>query len=247
MKNRVVKVLYIFLIIAFLFCNKPCKVNAKDDLSELEKKAVDLNHDGNINKNDLDLLITYQTAHIEVENISEEDKVNSNIFYLFFTGLEENTTSNISGTLLEVADQIHRDEQSWTYSLGSDLYWNNIEKSLNNPNKVTCCATYVACVLYKAGYFSEKEMNSFNYNCADEIYDFTSKCGWKSINNYGDLQAGDIVFTGYSTGKITHVQIYAGSETWYNAGTTPVIQASAPYSQYDWARNNFVVAVRAPN
>lgn len=148
-----------------------------------------------------------------------------------------------AGNFLEVADQVHRDEMSWTYSTGGDLYWNNIEKSLNNPNKVTCCATYVSCVIYKAGYATETEMNSFNYNLCSTLYAFLEDKGWKVINSYNELEPGDVVFMNYG-GGFDHVQIYAGNDTWYNAGSTDAIQKNSPYSQGTWARDNFYKAIR---
>ena len=150
------------------------------------------------------------------------------------------------GDLLSAADELHTAQQSWSYSTGGGLYWNNIEKSINNPSKVTCCATYVASVLYKAGYFTEAEINSFNYNYAPALYSFLQNKGWQTITSYSELQAGDIVFLSYGPGRISHVQIYAGDGLWYNAGSTDAIQRANPYNQGNFARNNFYAALR-PN
>lgn len=150
------------------------------------------------------------------------------------------------GELLEVADQVHRDEETWTYSVGGDLYWNNIEMSLNNPNRVTCCATYVSCVIYAAGYATEEQMNSFNYNYCPTLYSYFVNQGWEIIKSYDSLEAGDIVFMNYNDGGdiYDHVQLYAGDDTWYNAGSTEAIQKESPHSQGSWARQNFYVALR---
>ena len=152
------------------------------------------------------------------------------------------------GDILQAADLVHQQEINWTYSVGGDLYWNDIEKSLNNPNQVTCCAAYVACVIYKAGLFNEEEMNSFeNYNYCPTLYNDLESAGWQVINSYDELEPGDIVFMNYNNGGglYDHVQIYAGDGTWYNAGNTEAIQRSSPYSQGSWARSNFYVALRA--
>ena len=154
--------------------------------------------------------------------------------------------ANAGGSLLEAADKLHQDQITWNYSVGGDLYWNNIEMSINNPNKVTCCATYVSSALYLAGYFSEEQINSFNYNYADALYNFLIMNNWVLINNYDDLAAGDIVFMDTNGGSrdINHVQIYAGDGTWYNAGNNNAIHSAAPYRSNE--RSTFYVGVR-PN
>ena len=155
-----------------------------------------------------------------------------------------------NGDILSIADQVHQEEIDWSYYVNSsDLYWNNIEMSINNPNKATCCATYVSCVLYRAGFYSESEMNSFNYNECTALFNFLKNAGWNEISSYDDLEAGDIVFMNYNDGgkDYDHVQIYAGEDTWYNAGDTSAIRRASPYKQGSWARDNFFVALRLNN
>ena len=148
------------------------------------------------------------------------------------------------GDLLSAADELHNAQIDWTYSIGGDLYWGNIEMSINNPNRVTCCATYVSSVIYRAGYFTEAEMNSFNYNYAPALHSFLQSNGWQTITSYSELQAGDIVFMTSGGGSgIGHVQIYAGDGTWYNAGSTSAIQRPSPYQSDASAR--FIDALRA--
>ena len=149
-----------------------------------------------------------------------------------------------SGAILEMADKLHQAQTSWNYSVGGDLYWNNIELSINNPNKVTCCATYVSSVLYLSGHFSEEQMNSFNYNSSNGLYNFLLSNGWQAITEYSALQAGDVVFMDTDGGAraINHVQLYAGDGTWYNAGSNDAIHSSAPYSSN--ASNEFMIALR---
>ena len=68
--------------------------------------------------------------------------------------------------IIDGAEKVHTmyEQQGWTYSVGGDLFWNDIERSTNNPNKVSCCATLIGSALYVGGVLSEQELNSFNYN-----------------------------------------------------------------------------------
>lgn len=170
---------------------------------------------------------------------------------LFQTGyydvLDKWHTSASAESFLAAADEVHREEMDWVYyTQGGNLYWNNIDASINNSTKATCCATYVSCVIYRAGYASAEQLNSINYNLCSDVYDYFSGKGWKVVNSYDDLEGGDIVFMNYYDGgsAYDHVQIYAGDDTWYNAGSTDAIQRASPYSQGTWARSNFFVALR---
>lgn len=150
------------------------------------------------------------------------------------------------GDILEGAEAVHKvmEDERWTYSIGGDLYWNNIEMSLNNPNKVTCCATFVGASLYYAGIFTEDEMNSFNYNACNPSFAYYSQHG-SVITSYDELEAGDIVFFDYqSDGDLDHVEIYAGDNTWYGAGATESIQRDSPYKDSTFWRSVFAKAVR---
>lgn len=187
----------------------------------------------------------------EANYIAELERRRKSEWILFQTGYYNILDKWHSSTsdILQAADEVHQYQITWTYSVGGDLYWNNIEKSLNNPNKVTCCATYVSCVVYKSGYFTEAQMNQFrNYNYCPELYNDLVNAGWQVISSYNELEPGDIVFMNYNNGGATydHVQIYAGNDTWYNAGSTGAIQRASPYSQGNWAKTNFYVALR-PN
>lgn len=170
---------------------------------------------------------------------------------LFQTGyydvLNKWHSSASSENFLEAADEVHREEMTWVYYTdGGNLYWNDIEKSINNPTRATCCATYVSCVIYRAGYASAEQLNTINYNLCSDVYTYFVKKGWEVIKSYDQLEAGDIVFMNYNDGgkEYDHVQIYAGDGTWYNAGGTGAIQRASPYSQGNWARDNFYVALR---
>ena len=166
-------------------------------------------------------------------------------------------SSGSANSIVEAAGKVHEQQKDYHYSVGSDLYFNNIEKSLNNPNKVTCCATFVGTALYVAGIFTEAEMNSYGYNSAPATSAFLASKGWKKITSYNDLQAGDIVFmtSGSSGGGIGHTQLYAGDGTWYNAGGNCAIRdgageiagcgiSSSPYKSD--ASGRFLHAYRKP-
>jgi len=168
---------------------------------------------------------------------------------LFQTGYYDRigkTYAGGNGDILDAADAVHREEITWTYSVGGDLFWNNIESSINNPNKVTCCATFVSCVIYRTGMYTTAQMNSFNYNSCDPLANFLLSNGWEKISSYDDLQAGDVVFMDYQRNNdLDHVQIYAGDGLWFNAGSTDSIQRASPYSQgATWPKNNFAYAAR---
>ncbi len=169
---------------------------------------------------------------------------------------QTSTTSNglssgSASSILEAAKKLHDEESTWCYytdkTCGGSLYWNNIEKSVNNPNKVTCCATLVGATLYVAGIFSEEEMNSYNYNYVPTTDSFLASKGWTKITSYDELEAGDIVImTSYGGEAYGHTQIYAGNGTWYNAGSTKAIQRESPYTDTSYSRSHFMHAYRKP-
>ena len=142
--------------------------------------------------------------------------------------------------IIDGAEKVHTmyEQQGWTYSVGGDLFWNDIERSTNNPNRVSCCATLIGSALYVGGVLSEQELNSFNYNYVPSVDSYLESHNWIRINNYSDLQAGDIVI------MPGHVQLYAGNGTWYNAGSTSAIQRDSPYS--DDCSGRFLHAWRIP-
>lgn len=218
--------------------------NTTDDKFNLkDPNAVDYNHD----------LYTKYMKYVDTAKgqvMPGLTKRRQSEWKLFQTGyydvIDKWHSDGTNGDIIKAADRVHQDEINWTYSVGADLYWGNIEMSMNNPNKVTCCATYVSCAIYKAGYFDESSMNSFNYNECTALYTFLTSAGWSEVNSYDELEPGDIVFMDYKNGgkQYDHVQIYAGNDTWYNAGDTSAIQKASPYNQGEWARNNFSVALR---
>ena len=142
--------------------------------------------------------------------------------------------------VITMAEFLKQQQTDWLYTSDySDLHgdgglvYEDIEKSLNNPKKATCCSTYVAQALYLAGYFTEDQMNGkdenyekdFGYNYQVHLQQMLKHNEWEKITDESELKAGDVVFTGKSKYKgPEHVQIYAGDYEWYNAGNTEDIQ-----------------------
>lgn len=154
-------------------------------------------------------------------------------------------TNKFLNTVKEIHDIMEREK--WHYSVGNDLYWYDIRSSSNNPNKATCCATYIGVCLYKSGIFSEDEINSFNYNWAPYIYSFLVLNGWIEIDDYDNIKPGDIVFE-TDNDSVDHVQIYAGDGKWFNAGSTDAIQRVNPYNiDINYSKRRFFCAMRIPN
>ena len=150
--------------------------------------------------------------------------------------------------ILGAAEELHKklEDEKWTYSL-TGLYPNDIVASINHPNKIMCCATYVSGVLYMSGYASESEINAINIHSSNSLLNFLRNRGdCIEITSYNELQAGDIVFmtTSSSGSAIGHVQICAGDNQWYNAGSTDAIQRESPYNDSSYARRHFVTAMR---
>lgn len=185
------------------------------------------------------------------------------ILYSGYYGIDNsmNYDADAGGKILRGADQVAK---TWLnsgfvyFDSAHPLRYYDINASINNPSKGTCCATLVAAALYKSTLFSESEISSLSYNGAYYIADFLDKKGWMIIDNYSTLQPGDIVFmVSSANAPITlsngrtytqgHVQIYAGSGKWYNAGSTEAIQRSQPYPMGDdYVRGRFSFAMRSP-
>lgn len=164
-----------------------------------------------------------------------------------FTYTRNMYSSATAGSLLEAAEIVHTkyETEKWTYST-NELIYGNIKGSMTHPKKITCCATFVSEALYVSGLVTEEEINAMGYNGTGIHGSLLALEGrFMKITRYEDLQPGDIVFMEYKTkGKIGHVQIYAGEQTWYNAGSTQAIQKDSPYTDTSYARGKFIDAVR---
>ena len=169
--------------------------------------------------------------------------------YFLKTGEEIDPGLYMGGEFLQVADSFHErmETEVWYYYTDTSsysLYWNDIEKSVNNT-KATCCATYVGSVIYLSGLKTEEEMNSFNYNECNSMYGYLSK-DWEIITSKEDLVAGDVVFFDYEMdNSLDHVEIYGGEGGWFGAGSTGSIQNAAPSTwSNDYLMRNFSIALR---
>lgn len=162
--------------------------------------------------------------------------------YGYYRPLDEYFIEGSAGDILQVAKELHDAQKSWSYS--TTTLCSDIEKAINSPYKTTCCATYVSSILYKAGYETKEQMNSFSFNSSNELKEHFIARGWEQITSYNDLQAGDVVFMDTDEGErdINHVQLYAGDGKWYNAGSNDAIQGDAPK---EWnCSSEFMLALR---
>lgn len=138
------------------------------------------------------------------------------------------------GAVIEAAKEIHAymEQNGYTYCVyGGNGYeeckggghgLNTTFEQSKNGYHHTCCATYVSWVLQKAGYLSESEHS----NSASGLQSIMKKKGFKVINNQADLQPGDVLC--YSS----HVEIYAGDNKVYNAGSGRAIRSASPANVY---------------
>lgn len=179
-------------------------------------------------------------------------------YILKYTPKNNNSTSprrNCGGKILTSAQKMHNkfecksnypdaaDGECWAYTRNYDLLKETAEDTLNNPNKVLVCASYVSLVLYDAGYISNVEFT----NSTSDLESLLKSKGWKAITNPDDMQAGDIMIQSDESGDDSrgHVQIYAGNDMVYNGGETEPIQKASPYKT-SW-RDRFTIGYRAPD
>ena len=99
---------------------------------------------------------------------------------------------------------------------------NNTFEASKKEYHHSCCATYVSWVLQDAGYLSASEHS----NSASGLQSIMKNKGFKVITNKSDLKPGDVLC--YSS----HVEIYAGNNKIYNAGSGNAIRNSAPSNVY---------------
>ena len=152
---------------------------------------------------------------------------------LFQTGYYDRINkwhSEGGGTVIEVAQKIHSymEQNKYTYCVlggnsyeecqGRDHGLNITFEASKKGYHHTCCATYVSWVLQEAGYLSDSEHS----NSASGLQQIMKSKGFKMITNEADLQAGDVLC--YSS----HVEIYAGDNKIYNAGSGNAIRNASP-------------------
>ena len=140
-------------------------------------------------------------------------------------------TAPLSGTIIQVADEIHKymEQNNYTYCVyggnsyeecnGSGHGLNTTFEESKNGYHHACCATYVSWVLQASGFISDSE----HTDSAEGVRNLLVRKGWKQISSALDLQPGDVIY--YNNG---HVEIFAGDGTVYNAGSGNAIRGSSP-------------------
>lgn len=163
-----------------------------------------------------------------------QDLIDS-ILGIFDPSAENVSTGTYSSDILEAAQQVSEEEMDWIYHTnhekGEASLISPVEAQIRNPNKTTCCASYVACVLYASGYMSSEELGSDFHSPSGLEKQLKKHWGEDTITNRAELKPGDIVIfdKGDSPDWPDHVQIYAGGDKWYNGGSGGVGQ---PMPQY---------------
>lgn len=134
------------------------------------------------------------------------------------------------GSIIEVAEKIHSymEQNNYTYCVyGGNSYeeckggGHGLSKTFEASKSAyhhSCCATYVSWVLQEAGYLSDSEHS----DSAAGLQSIMKNKGYKMITNKSDLKPGDVLC--YSG----HVEIYAGNNKIYNAGSGSAIRNAAP-------------------
>ncbi len=217
---------------------------SEDDKFEAKDANADFNHS---------LYTNYMSEPVTAKDkgyMSGLERRRKSEWVLFQTGymdvLDKWYVEGMGGSIIECAKAIHQymEENGYTYCVyGSNSYEEcgrngkshglsrTFEASKSNKN--TCCATYVSWVLQEAGYLTESEHN----DGADNLTNLLINKGWTVITDINQFQPGDVLT--YSS----HVEIYAGDGTVYNAGSGKAIRNSSPQSKnISKAR-----ALRAPN
>lgn len=154
------------------------------------------------------------------------------------------------GSIIEVADMIHKymEQNNYTYCVldNSNQYEEcgkyNKAHGLNRTFEEsktgyhnTCCATYVSWVLQMVGYIDDSDHSDGAETLAQTI--LMGKYGWKRVS-VAEAQPGDILYYTYG-----HIEIYAGNNTKYNAGSGEAIRRISPY---ETTISSDAIVLRAP-
>lgn len=145
-----------------------------------------------------------------------------------------------SNSIVKKAKEIHEymEANSYKYCVygsnsleeckGSEHGLNTTFEQSKTGHHNSCCATFVSWVLQECGYISDSE----HLNGANALQNLLKSKGFTTITNEADLQPGDILC--YNR----HVEIYAGDNRIYNAGSGNAIRNSSPQSRsrsFDYA------------
>lgn len=216
-------------------------INGSLSTLDIDNSNLNLNINETDDNQSMINLINYYNYLSQKDNLTAEEKKTYDALYSYVKSNDIEKFLNIAADINQ-----HYRENGVTYSTGSGIYTNmNDSKNSNN----TCCATYVAQTLYDYNQEKYARYNSgkINYNYCQTLYNDLKEDGsFKEVNNINDLQPGDVVFMRNKNNDksqgIQHVQIYAGNNTWYNAGSDEYIQ-KGKYQATD-QNHRFVVAMR---
>lgn len=217
---------------------------ATDDYYERQSNVANYSHDLYT-----EYMIDPRTSNGRYsEGLAKRRKSEWTLFQTGYYDVLNQRHSEGSATIIEAAHKIHKhmEDYKYTYSLTTLPGTANIAWNM----RTACCATYVDWVLAEAGY---KKADESLIHGATTLFRVYQEKGFMVIENYSDLQPGDIVFmTVKDNSTITyngrtllvgHVQIYAGDGMWYNAGSTERIQQKSPYKSNP--SSMFAIALRA--
>lgn len=214
---------------------------------EAYKAYWDQSRDDKFSKKDSNADFGHQlyTTYMYLPNTAKDPKTKQSVYSkgvenrrksewrLFQTGYYDRINkwhSEGGGTVIEVAQKIHSymEQNKYTYCVlggnsyeecpGRDHGLNITFEASKKGYHHTCCATYVSWVLQEAGYLSDSEHS----NSASGLQQIMKSKGFQMITNEADLQAGDVLC--YSS----HVEIYAGDNKIYNAGSGNAIRNASP-------------------
>ena len=212
-----------------------------DDYYVKKNKSADFNH--KLYTNYLNQPTTTNHGKTYLRGLERRRKSE---WTLFQTGYYDNINEwhTEGGSIVEIAKTIHEymEKNNYTYCVyehnsyeeckdGNHGLETTFEKS-KTGKKHTCCATYVSWVLQEAGYIKDSE----HINSANELQTLLKNKGFKKINNASDLQPGDVLCYDH------HVEIYAGDNKVYNAGSGKAIRSASPHKR----GRSFSYALRAP-
>lgn len=159
-----------------------------------------------------------------------------------------------AGLILECAEYIHKymEDNNYTYCV---YYCNSLEEcgiygkscgldptfeESKTGHHNTCCATFVSWVLQEAGYITRDEHIEYGCNGTGGITRLLKAKGFTRVE-LSELEAGDIII--YDG----HVEIYAGDNTKYNAGSGEAIRKDSPYNFGNPVNCGAEYGLRAPN
>ena len=159
--------------------------------------------------------------------------------------------------IIEIADKIHKYMEDNNYSycvLDSTRQGDECRKfghicylpktfeasKLLSSQHHSCCANYVSWVLQEAGYLEASD----HVNGASAMRDKLTSKGWTKIYDRSELKPGDVLWYRPSPGSASsgHVDIYAGDNKVYDAGSGDVIRGASPRTRKVW--DNFEYGFR---